>query len=283
LKPALIPVTVATAKLLIFKLATFVAKDFAEASSYRFAFVLRYVGALFTVLVFYFISGLVQGQASPHLAPYGSSYFEFVLVGLALAGYLRTSMTTFAYLIRNAQMTGTMEALLVTQTRLPTIILGSSIYSFGVTSTTVILYLLVGALVFGVDLSRANIPAALLVLVLSIIAFSSMGIVLASLIVMFKRGESFLSMFTQLPMLFGGVYFPVSILPGWLQIISTLLPITYALNAMRSALYHPSESSSFLGDVLILALFATVALPVSLWIFSRAVDHARASGSLGHY
>src|SRR5436305_272795 len=101
LKPALIPVTVAPAKLLIFKLATFVAKDFAEASSYRFAFVLRYVGALFTVLVFYFISGLVQGQASPHLAPYGSSYFEFVLVGLALAGYLRTSMTTFAYLIRN--------------------------------------------------------------------------------------------------------------------------------------------------------------------------------------
>src|SRR4051794_633871 len=72
LKPASIPAMVAPAKLLIFKLATFVAKDFAEASSYRFAFVLRYVGALFTVLVFYFISGLVQGEASPHLAPYGS-------------------------------------------------------------------------------------------------------------------------------------------------------------------------------------------------------------------
>ncbi|MGE5618852.1 MAG: ABC transporter permease [Sphingomonadaceae bacterium] len=269
--------------LLLHKVAAFVARDHTEATSYRFAFAMRYVNALFTVLTFYFVSGLVEGAATPHLAEYGGDYFAFVLVGIALSGYLRTSLTNFSYLIRNAQMTGTIEALLVTQTELPTVVLASSVYSFVATSTTVLLYLAVGALLFGVNLSGANFLAALLVLLLSIAAFSSIGIASASFIVVFKKGDAVLGAITQISMLLGGVYYPLSILPVWLQGAAALLPITYSLRAMRYALFRPEEMGSVALDVAILAAFAAVALPSSVWLFGRAVRMAKSSGSLGHY
>ncbi len=265
------------------KVAAFVARDYTEAASYRFAFAMRYLGALFTVLIFYFLSGLIQGAASPHLADSGGNYFAFVLVGIALSGYMRTSLTNFAYLIRNAQVTGTIEALLVTQTELPTIVLASSVYSFVATSTTVLLYLAVGALLFGVNLAGANLPAALVVLLLSIAAFSSIGIASAAFTMLFKRGETVLGAVTQLSMLLGGVYYPISILPGWLQAVSALLPITYSLKAMRYALFRPEELGSTGWDLVALGLFALVSLPLSVWIFGRAVQMAKAAGSLGHY
>lgn len=270
-------------RLLFHKVAAFVARDYIEATSYRFAFAMRYVNALFTVLIFYFVSGLIQGAASPHLAEYGGNYFAFVLVGIALSGYLRTSLTNFSYLIRNAQMTGTIEALLVTQTELPTIVLASSVYSFVATSTTVLLYLAVGALLFGVNLGGANLLAALLVLLLSIAAFSSVGIVSASFFVVFMKGDAVLNAITQLSMLLGGVYYPISILPLWLQGAAALLPITYSLRAMRYALLQPEQMGNVAPDLLILAGFAAIALPSSVWVFGRAVRMAKVSGSLGHY
>lgn len=60
--------------------------------------------------------------------------FSFVLTGIALASYLQVSLTIFFSGIRDAQRLGTLEALLVTQTEMPTIILCSSEYSFVMTS-----------------------------------------------------------------------------------------------------------------------------------------------------
>lgn len=270
-------------RLLLLKIAAFVARDYTEATSYRLAFALRYFSALFTVLMFYFISGLLQGAASPHLSRYGGSYFAFVLVGIALSGYLRTSLTNFSYLIRNAQVTGTIEALLVTQTELPTIVLASSVYSFVATSTNVVLYIVVGALLFGVDLGQANIAVALLVLLLSICAFSSIGIASASFIVLFKKGDTLLNAFVQLSLLLGGVYYPISILPEWLRAASVLIPITYSLDAMRCALFRPEETVGIATDLLVLGGFTLVSLPLSVWIFGHAVHQAKVIGSLGHY
>jgi ABC-2 type transport system permease protein len=269
--------------LTLHKIAAFVTRDAAEASSYRFAFAMQYARAALTVLVFYFVSGLVEGRSSPHLAPYGGNYFAFVLVGIAITEYLRGCLNDFAYAIRNAQVTGTIEALLVTQTSLPTIVLASSVYGFLSTSARVLLYLGVGIALFGVDVSRADVPTAFLVLLLSIAGFSSLGVAAASMTILFKRGETCTAALLQVSLLLGGVFYPVTVLPTWLQTLSALLPLTYSLRAMRQALFRPDEVNASAGDLAFLALFAGIALPLSMWIFGRAVHHAKATGSLGHY
>jgi len=57
------------------------------------------------------------------------------------------------------------------------------------TTLRVLVYLLVGVLFLGVHLTGANYLAALVVLVLSVISFSSLGIIAASFIIVFKRGN----------------------------------------------------------------------------------------------
>ncbi len=100
----------------------FLHKDFINESSYKFSFVTQVFGIFIIALSFFFLSKLLGHTASPYLKSYGGDYFSFVLIGIALANYLQLSLRSFSTCIRNAQIMGTLEALLVTQTAIPTII-----------------------------------------------------------------------------------------------------------------------------------------------------------------
>ncbi len=260
----------------------FLRRDWRMQISYRFAFLLQFFGIFFNVFVFYFLSLLVGDSAAPYLADYGGSYFAFVLIGLAFSGYFGVGLRSFANNLREAQTTGTLEAMLLTPTRLSTIILSSGIYDYGYVTVQVLVYLALGALIFGVELN-GNLPAALLILVLTIIAMTSMGIVAASFIMVLKRGDPVTWLFNTTSLLLGGVYYPVEILPPWLQALSRLLPITYALSAMRQALLNNASLQTLWPDIAALLVFCVLLVPLSLLSFRLAVHRAKIDGSLAHY
>jgi ABC-2 type transport system permease protein len=133
------------------------------------------------------------------------------------------------------------------------------------------------------NLSGANYLGALVSLVLSIIAFASIGIITASVIMVIKRGDPITAVFGNLANIIGGVFYPVEILPGWLQIIANLLPITYALHAMRLSLLSEATWQELVPDLLALTIFSLILFPLSLVIFRAAVNRARLEGSLAHY
>lgn len=261
----------------------FVYKDFINETSYKFAFIIQILGIFFSALVFFFLSKLLGDSVSPYLKPYGGDYFSFVLIGIAFANYLQVSLSSFSSCIRNAQMLGTLEALLVTQTEIPTIILSSSIYSFVLTSFRVIIFLLFGILVLGLDIGEANFFGGILVLLLTILSFSSIGIISASFIMVLKKGDPINWIFTNLSWLLGGVYYPISVLPDWVQKFSYLLPITYSLEGMRMALLKGYTIRALLPNIIPLLIFTAVMLPVSMWVFKYAVKKAKIDGSLIKY
>ena len=265
------------------KVLAFVKRDLHLELSYRFSFLLQFCGIFFSVFLFYYVARLLGEAASPYLAPYGGDYFSFVLIGIAFSGYFGVGLSSFATGIRQAQMTGTLEAMLVTPTRVSTIVLCSSLWSYLITTFRVLVYLALGALFLGVDLGQGNYPAALLILALSVVAFSSLGIIAASFVMVLKRGDPVTWLFNALSSLLGGVYYPVAILPGWLQRLSRLLPITYSLRAMRLALLKGYSLSALASDILALALFGLVLLPLSLLAFRYAVHRAKVDGSLTQY
>jgi len=265
------------------KVLAFIKRDFSITASYRLSFFFQFFGIFFSVVTFYFIAKLFGKAAIPYLESYGGDYFSFVLIGIAFSDYLGVGLGSFAGTIREGQMLGTLEAMLVTPTRVHTIVLFSSIWQFLLTSIRVLAYILLGAFFFGVSIIRPNIPAALLVLILTILAFSSLGIISASFIMVFKRGNPLNWLIGSFSTLFGGVFFPITILPGWLQKVSYFLPITYSLRAMRHALLqsYPFQELGF--DILILALFSVVLLPFSIYAFKVGVSRAKKDGSLTHY
>ena len=116
--------------------------------------------AVFLEIASYYFLARFIGTAVPGLGLYGDDYFAFVLVGVALHHFLATALAAFSRSIRESQLAGTLEALLATQSSLPTIILSSAAYPFLWTSATTLLYLAAGAGVFGVPLVPANWGAA---------------------------------------------------------------------------------------------------------------------------
>ncbi len=170
-------------------LPAFLKRDFLQQASYRLAFLLQFFSIFFSVLIFYFISELLGDAAAPYLTEYGGDYFSFVLIGIAFLGYFSTGLSSFASSLRHSQTTGTLEAMLTTPTSLSAIILASSLWDYLVTSLRVLVYLAVGVLLLGAGLQDSNYLAALLVIVLTVVTASSLGIIAASFIMVTKRGD----------------------------------------------------------------------------------------------
>ncbi len=270
--------------MLIFgKAVAFIKKDFLIQFSYPLSFLLDLVGAFFSVAVFYFLSRLVGESVAPYLESYGGDFFSFLLIGVAFSRYLYVGLNGFARSIRNEQLAGTLEAMITTPTSLSVIIAFSSLWKFVFASLNILVYLLLGTFLFSVDLSKANILAAIIIVLLTTVAFSSLGIISASFIIVFKRGDPINWLVGNLSILLGGVYYPITILPQWLQKFSYLLPLTYSLRAMRKALLQGYSIRSLSSEIIALLIFSVIMIPLSLLIFKYAVRKAKVEGSLIHY
>ncbi|MBN1999194.1 ABC transporter permease [candidate division KSB1 bacterium] len=264
------------------KIWAFIKKDFITQISYKVSFFLQIVGIFFSTVTFFFLARLLDPSASKYLADYGGDYFSFVLIGFAFSSYLQVSLQGFSKIVRESQMIGVLESLLVTQTELPLLIISSAMYNFIFTSLRVFVYLLIG-IVFGIGMSGANYFGALVFLLLTIISFSSLGIFSAGFIVIFKKGDPFGWALTSLSWLLGGVYYPVKILPPVLQKIANFLPITHALEGMRMTLLQGKPLTQIFTSLSWLVLFTVIMFPASLIFFNFSVKKAKRDGSLVQY
>lgn len=264
-------------------LPLFLKRDLQMQLSYRLSFVLQFLGILFSIASFYFVGEVFGMQASPYLDSYGGDYFSFVLIGIALSGYQSVALYAFSGVIQSAQSTGTLEAMLTTPTRLSTILVGSSMWNFVFTSFRVLLYLIAGVLFFGARFGEANLLAALVILALTITSLGGIGILSASFIMVFKRGNPINFLLGSFSTLLGGVYYPVEVLPRWLQILARFYPLTYSLQAMRRALLTGASFRALAHELGVLFAFSIVLLPLGLVAFRYAVQQAKRDGSLTQF
>ena len=204
-------------------------------------------------LVFFFFSKLFEGACTD---PRSWRRMARSPLGIAFYPFLGVGLQSLADSISRAQMTGTLEALLVTPTSLTTVIFSSSLFAFLFAAARVVVYLVIGTLVFSVGFGQANLGVALLVLVLSTVAFAAIGMISASFVMIFKRSSPTDWIFGGISTILGGVLFPVDVLPAWLRPVSLLLPMTHALEAMRLAMLKGAGLSELWPQLAALSAFA---------------------------
>jgi ABC-2 type transport system permease protein len=260
----------------------FFGRDLRIASSYRSPFVLEAIEALFGAAVFYYVARFVDSPELRQVLPQGSSYFAYSLVGFVFFDYLNAALDTFDHSLQEARDGGTLEPLLVTQVSLPVMLVGSAFYPFAATTLRIAVYLGWSAALFGFPLHSANWLSVFLVLLATLLAFSGLGIFSAAYLLLFKRGNPGKWFLLGVSSVVGGMLFPVSILPDWLQFIARLNPVMYALDAMRAALLEGSSISGIAHPLLILFLFATALLPASTAAFAWALRRTKTTGTLTH-
>jgi len=262
---------------LTWKAWAFFKRDLRTDLSYKLSFAFQVVDILVGIGAFYFLARIL-GKADFR----GYEPFPFILVGMGVNGYMTTCLVCFAQAIRGNQPPGTLKAVLVTPTSPVAFVLFSSLYPFARAAFDAVMYLLAGTM-FGLSLSRVNLPSVLLLFLLSAAAFSSIGILSATFTLVFKRGDPLLWLFGGLSWLLGGVFYPIQVLPPFLQHAAQLLPITHALVGLRAALLHHASLHELLPQIGVLGLFGLVGMPLSLLAFHLGVRWARVAGTLSHF
>lgn len=265
------------------KALAFVRRDMILQTSYRFAFVMNVLVVIFGVSAYYFLSRMVSEVNLPVFTTYGSGYFSFVLIGIACYHYMSIALGTFAGSIRQAQLFGTLEAMMMTRTSLTGIVLFSGLWAFLSTLGQLILYLGVGWILFGLDLSRFQLLSTVVMLLAIALSFSPLGILAASFVLAFKRGDPVFLAITGLSSLLGGVYYPVEILPKSLQSLAHFLPITASLEGLRKSIALGATISDLSGEIGALLVLTAILLPTALLCFHAAIRRAKVTGSLAQF
>jgi ABC-2 type transport system permease protein len=259
-------------------LLAIIRRDFLVARSYRLAFAFDLFFTLLNLLVAYFISRTFAGFESAALGG-APSYFDFAAVGLTLSAVVTATSTALAARIREEQLTGTLEALVaqpVTPTELAFGFAGFPV-SFATVRTAA--YLLLAGTLLGLDVSEASWPGFVIVLLLSATAFVGIGILAGALVLVVKRADALTGAILFSLSLVSGAAFPVSVLPGWLEVIGRASPMRPAFDGVRAALF----GGDWHGEALFLAIFSAVGIPIAVFAFGKALDYGRRSGSLGQY
>jgi ABC-2 type transport system permease protein len=261
----------------------FFRRDAVIAFSYRISFAVQFAVALVILGGFYYAGRIMGAENLEALKPYGGSLVAYLLIGFGMLDWMNVSLTSFATQIREAQMMGTLEATLMSPVSLPVILIYSSLWNFFFSTIKLVLYLALGGFIYGVPLSQADIPSAVVAFVLSVLCFMGLGIWWATTVLIVKRGESIMTVLTISVALISGAMFPTSILPGWVQWLAQVLPLTYSLDAMRFALLQGRTIADLAGLLIPLGVMALVFPVTGLYAFGAAVSSAKRTGSLTEY
>ena len=268
---------------MIRKAFAFLKKDFLLESSYGPSFLSNIFIVLISVAGYFFIDQLFGQKMVSHLEEFGVNYFSYVLLSMAFFSYVGMGLGSFASQISSEQTQGTLEAILLSPTKLSTLLFSMSLWNLFNAALEMGVYLLLGVFLFKINFSQVNIFSALVILLLTITSFSCLGILSASFTIAFKRGPPLSWLISNAEGLISGVYFPLTVAPLWLQVIAKFFPVTYAIRAIELAVYRNYSLTQLREEIFFLLLFSIFLMPLSLAVFRYSLKKARKDGSLGKF
>jgi ABC-2 type transport system permease protein len=253
-------------------------RDLYVYMSYRTRIFSQILTSIFSLTLFYYVSRLV------HVSGFGSpgSYFGFVVVGIALVSVMYSCFSV-PDLVRQELVAGTFDRLLLSPFGAVRGVMAMTLFPLVYSFVFAALTLGMACVLFGLHLHWATVPLSVPAMVLVLAAFLPFGLLFAALTILIKQGSVGTSWVIALISIVGGLYFPVSLLPHWVQSASKLQPFTPATNLLRHLLVNTPLTDSTGGSLLRLVGFAGVLMPLSLFALSRAIRVGQQRGTIIEY
>lgn len=265
------------------KVPAFMRRDLLIMLSYRVAF----AGDLFYIAIqavmFGFVAELIDPGKLPSYAGVPASYFDFVMIGVVITTVSGLLLQRVATAIRQEQMIGTLEALLVTPTSPTTVQAGSVAFDLLFIPVRMGVLLTVVAVTLGLGYEPSGVLPSLVLLIAFVPFVWGVGLVTAAAIVTFRRGEGVLGVTMSVLGLASGAFFPLTLLPGWIQTVAEANPVAIALEGTREALIGGVGWNAIGSELAVLALLSATALLAGVSAFRAALAREHRRGTLGLY
>lgn len=180
-------------------------------------------------------------------------------------------------------MMGTLEALLMTPTHIIIVIIAKYIWCLLFMFGTISPILVLATYILHINFTVSMFAAITTLFILSFIVFGAITIILASFVITFEKCAPFTVVVNDIFKIFGGLYFPITFLPGSLQLFSYCLPITYSIRAFRKIIFQGSAIIGILPDIFTLLAFSLILWPLSIFALKYSLRIAKEKGSLSRY
>ena len=205
----------------------------------------------------------------------------YLMVGTLVWSFLAGIFDNVSEMIQWERWEGTIEYTLMAPVRRFVQMVGQSAFAVTYMMLFTTLIGLAMTLFFALDLSNANLLGGALILLAGSLSFVSMGIVASVLPLLYpERGAQMTHIVQAFLLLISGVYYPIEVLPDWLEAIARISPATYVLQGMRAAILDGVSTSALTGYLWPLAATGVVMLPLGVWIFRRGERYAKRTGKL---
>ncbi len=215
-----------------------------------------------------------------------------LVVGALLWNFMSSLYNEIAMSIAYERWEGTLEYTFMAPVSRLIHLLGISLFSLFNSILQTVIVLVGLLLITDLNLNGANLLGVVITISISAVAFVGLGLMAAVLPVMSpERGAEATHIFQGTLLLVSGVYYPIEVLPKWLQPLSALSPATYTLSACRKLIGIGNNGSTpghLVGaplsavtrELLVLALMGAVLMPLGLWVFGKVEVWAKRHGKL---
>jgi ABC-2 type transport system permease protein len=202
-----------------------------------------------------------------------------LLIGAVIWAYLGIIFEILTETVQWERWEGTIEYTFMAPLARPVHLAGMGIFAvaYGVVRA-VFLFFIVAAM-FDLGLPNADFVSAVVVLAVASVSFVGIGMMTAVLpLISPEKGVQLGFIAQGILLVVSGVYYPVDVLPGWMQALATISPATYALEGIRDAILDGAGVGAVWNDIWPLLLIGAVAVPLGLEVFGRGERYAKRHG-----
>jgi len=202
-----------------------------------------------------------------------------LLVGGVIWAYLGIIFEIVTETVAWERWEGTIEYTFMAPVSRPVHLIGMGVYAvlYGMVRAAAVFVAVVAFI--GLHVSNANYQAAISLLAIASFSFIGVGMMTAVLpLVSPEKGTQLGFVAQGLMLVVSGVYYPVSVLPEWMQWISKISPATYALRGCRASILDGAGLAW--DDVWPLLVIGFFSIPIGLLVFRAGERYAKKNGKL---
>ncbi|MBO3797674.1 MAG: ABC transporter permease [Thermoproteota archaeon] len=243
----------------------------------------------FASVVMYYFVGLQVDPLQLSRSGWGTSYLAFSLVGVATSNYLWACLTRLSHSIQHEIRGGTLETIAVTPINMLMFFIGLTARGYLVSLIYLVGVFIVGVYGLGAKLlfTPQSVLMFIIIFMLMLISNQAIGLISAGIIMVYKRGDPLVFILAAINEFLAGVLYPLELLKPFpaIQFLSMLFPYTYALDGMRRILILGASAFDFnvLTDIVVLAVFSVILVPLGLKMLGWGYDRIRREGTTSSY
>ncbi|MBN2146408.1 MAG: ABC transporter permease [Anaerolineales bacterium] len=205
----------------------------------------------------------------------------YLVIGTLVWRYLSSIFYWITDVIAIERWEGTIEYTLMAPIRRITHVTGQTLWAVVYSMFFTGVILLVTVIMFDIDLSAANLWGGTVMLLAGSLSFIGLGVMGSVLPLLFpERGSQMTHVIIAVLLLVSGVYYPVDVLPDFLQSLAVYSPATYVLDGTRLALLDGIPTLQLWPKIWPTLLMGLVSIPCGLWVFNQAERYAKRTGKL---